>query len=321
MTLTNYIRGLIFASRKVRLGIRSSDVVLEVGGGNNPHFRSNIICDKYIETSVHRQGALQSPVPIVAGEIEHLPFKDKAFDFVISNHILEHVDHPDRACHELARVGQRGFIETPSEFDERVSGGKHTHKWYVNREGSKLIFKQKEKPFADEELARMIWEMQAAGNAGLQDFRLKNMRHFFTILKWEGSIDCDVIYIPGGYDGLQDLEDTAVVDDTKYAAKPNFVFWKRVARTFIGHRNMQIDLSLLVACPICKSDLLQQQNTYICQQCQVYYPIKNGIPYLRPGDAHSLSLSHDKGESTTYTASTFQPPLPAIEAEKASYVC
>ncbi len=141
MRQTSYLRSLVFASRKLRLGIRPSDLVLEIGGGHNPHFRSDVLCDKFLETTLHRQGQVASPVPLVQGDIEHLPFRDKAFDFVMTIHLLEHVDNPDRACRELARVAKRGYIETPHEFQERLIGGTPAHKWFVVEREGRLVFR------------------------------------------------------------------------------------------------------------------------------------------------------------------------------------
>ena len=41
---------------RFNLDIKKSDKVLEVGGGHNPHPRSNVVVDKYTETNYHRSG-------------------------------------------------------------------------------------------------------------------------------------------------------------------------------------------------------------------------------------------------------------------------
>ena len=41
------------------LFIQKKYKVLEVGGGNNPHPRSNVVVDKYIDNNYHRRGDLK----------------------------------------------------------------------------------------------------------------------------------------------------------------------------------------------------------------------------------------------------------------------
>lgn len=49
-------------------------------------------------------------------DLEDIPFEDASFDFVIANHVLEHVDRLDRATGEIARVlvqGGRAILQAP----------------------------------------------------------------------------------------------------------------------------------------------------------------------------------------------------------------
>ena len=43
-----------------------------------------------------------------------------------------------------------------------------------------------------------------------------------------------------------------------------------------------IDKELLdiLACPACKSDISQENETIVCKQCGRRYPIKDGIPIM-----------------------------------------
>lgn len=61
---------------------------------------------------------------------ETLPFKDKEFDYVICNQVLEHVDDPVAFVSELSRVAKRGYIETPSLLGEFLFP-KQSHKWVI----------------------------------------------------------------------------------------------------------------------------------------------------------------------------------------------
>lgn len=49
-------------------------------------------------------------------DLESIPFEDASFDFVIANHVLEHVDRLDRATAEIARVlvpGGHAILQAP----------------------------------------------------------------------------------------------------------------------------------------------------------------------------------------------------------------
>jgi len=58
-----------------------------------------------------------SPFPRSQASAERLPFTDKSFDLVVSSWVLEHLPHPERTFHEVARVlrpGGRFIFLTPN---------------------------------------------------------------------------------------------------------------------------------------------------------------------------------------------------------------
>ncbi len=111
---------IAWALRKIVLPIGIRDLVLDVGSGGNPHPAADVILDKYIDP-IHRQGAqLRSDRPLVLADAGKMPFRDKAFDFVVAFHVLEHVRDPRAFLEELQRVGKAGYIETPNVFFERI---------------------------------------------------------------------------------------------------------------------------------------------------------------------------------------------------------
>src|SRR3981081_316388 len=101
---------------RYNLSINSSDRVLDVGGGHNPHPRANVVVDKYTDSNYHRSGDIKvlKKQQFINADGEKLPFKDQEFDYVISCHVLEHVENPVQFLSEIFRVGKRGYIETPS---------------------------------------------------------------------------------------------------------------------------------------------------------------------------------------------------------------
>jgi ubiquinone/menaquinone biosynthesis C-methylase UbiE len=80
-------------------------------------------CD--VATSAGRRGADQR-VQWCDGNVEELPFRDGAFDTVVSTHTLEHVQHLGRALAELRRVARRRVvIVVPRQRPYRVTFNPH----------------------------------------------------------------------------------------------------------------------------------------------------------------------------------------------------
>lgn len=127
------------------LSIHRKDHVLEVGSGHNPSYRSNVIADKYIDNNRHRCGDIKiyPHQQFIQADGELLPFKDKEFDYVICNQVLEHVEHPKLFLDEICRVGKRGYIETPSLIGEFLFP-KESHKWVILDIDDKLILYPKD---------------------------------------------------------------------------------------------------------------------------------------------------------------------------------
>jgi len=107
--------------RRISLRIPRDALVLEVGAGGNPYSRSNVLLDAYEETRERHWAPLVHDRPTVLSFGENLPFKDKAFDYVIAAHVLEHTPHPEKFLAELQRVARAGYIETPDAFMERIN--------------------------------------------------------------------------------------------------------------------------------------------------------------------------------------------------------
>ena len=85
-----------------------------------PYPRSDVLLDR-LEGDAHRCGqALIIDRPLVLGDALHMPFKDKAFDFVVASHILEHMKNPEQFLSELSRVAKAGYIETPNSIGEEL---------------------------------------------------------------------------------------------------------------------------------------------------------------------------------------------------------
>lgn len=128
------------------LSIRKQDRVVDVGPGNFPHPRANVIVDKFDSNNYHRSGDVRilKHQEFICADGENLPFADKAFDYSICCHVLEHVDDPLKFVSEQARVAGRGYLETPSLLGEYLMP-KESHKWVLMEIGEKVVMYEKEK--------------------------------------------------------------------------------------------------------------------------------------------------------------------------------
>lgn len=131
---------------RLKLNIPTGAKVLDVGSGHNPHPRANVIVDKYTDDNYHRAGDIKilKKQEFINADGENLPFKDKEFDYVICNHVLEHVDNPRKFLAELSRVGKQGYIETPSLLGEHLIP-KPSHKWLLLDINNKLVIVGKDR--------------------------------------------------------------------------------------------------------------------------------------------------------------------------------
>lgn len=63
---------------------------------------------------------LNSPLADVKADICDLPFKDESFDFILCNHVLEHIPDDEKAMQELYRIlkpGGTAILQIPQELD------------------------------------------------------------------------------------------------------------------------------------------------------------------------------------------------------------
>jgi len=103
------LRQTLFAARKVRLPIAPGARVLEVGGGDSPSPRADVLVDFALEPRERQGGRIRrDDRPLVLARVEALPFRDKSFDYVIAFHVLEHSPQPEVFLSELQRVAAAG---------------------------------------------------------------------------------------------------------------------------------------------------------------------------------------------------------------------
>lgn len=131
-----------YQCRYVNFDIKPTDRVLDIGSGGSPSPCATVLFDRFLEPTRHRDDNLvRGDKPLILGDIDSLPFRDRSFDFIYCSHVLEHVENPVGACAEIMRVGRRGFIETPTMGkDALFVWAKNRHKWHVVSAGNNLCF-------------------------------------------------------------------------------------------------------------------------------------------------------------------------------------
>jgi ubiquinone/menaquinone biosynthesis C-methylase UbiE len=189
-----------FFERKIFVkNIKKGDLVLDVGSGDKPFWRADVIVDKYLKDDQQRHSGsmvFDKRKVFIDADVESLPFKDKVFDFVFCSHLLEHVENPDKAISELTRVAKKGYIEVPYAISDLFQPFP-PHLWYCGYDDGFLIFKQREKEgnFFNKSTERFGKKLYS--NPLFQYLLAKDVGTVFIRLYWEKSIKFKVIRAAG----------------------------------------------------------------------------------------------------------------------------
>jgi hypothetical protein len=186
------LRRTIFAGRKLMLLVARDARVLEVGAGDSPSPRSDVLVDFALDPREREGGRIKrDDRPLVLAQGESLPFHDKSFDYVIAFHVLEHSAHPERFLYELQRVASAGYIETPSFWSECVrpfSVHRSEVAAITDADGPKLVIRKKPAPVCDPLLERAFREKLIAGA-----FDLIDPDAWVTRFHWKNQIRYEIV--------------------------------------------------------------------------------------------------------------------------------
>jgi len=272
------------------LKIGPDDLVLDVGSGHSPNPRSDILCDRYIEDDTERGGAIQVDRPLIVADGHNLPFKDKAFDYVIASHIIEHMDDPARFCSELQRVSKRGFIASPTELAEHMFYWSF-HKWYVNKIGDRLILHPKvDVPNIFGELFDYLYEY----NPWYARFHRSLPDMFWMEYEWDGAIQIEIRdHSPLDLESRRALKRMVIPRESlPTSLKRSAItladhFLPRSAHDLITRMRRQkrtparkVRLESILACPHCMGNVKVMRDAVKCQSCSRVYPIEHGFPMM-----------------------------------------
>lgn len=115
---------------------------LDVACGAKPFPKANVLCDLNVKPVPDRRmkSLVTEEKPFILCDSRYLPFKDKAFDFVTSYYLLEHVSAPWLVFKELKRVSKHGYVQCPTWLNELLYG-EDVHHWIVLKRNDKLYVK------------------------------------------------------------------------------------------------------------------------------------------------------------------------------------
>jgi SAM-dependent methyltransferase len=273
------LHSVAWSLRRLYVPVPPSALVLEVGSGGNPYFRSNVLIDAYEHTRERHYAPLVADRPTVLGYVERLPFKDKSFDFVIASHVLEHSPHPERFLSELARVARAGYIEVPDALMERLNPYLD-HRLEITARSGRLIIRKKTAWRVDPELVE-LYEQRAnriiAGESiPAHPFEF-HVRHY-----WQERIDFEIVN-PGD-DALWPAPSSkpVLLRQPSLRARLQSLALDAIRRIFSqNERNRNLDIIRLLQCPVCRDGGLRKSGELLeCEKCGAGYEVVDGIPRL-----------------------------------------
>ena len=276
------LRKTAFALRRLIIDVKKDALVLEIGSGNKPYPRADILLDASME-NYERAGNLVVDRPLVIGIGERLPFKDKSFDFVIASHVLEHTSHPRLFIEEMMRVGKAGYIEVPEAWIE------HLNSWEIHRSeisvvDGVLVIREKSKPICDEFVRQSFLE---------RAFKKKSWRRF---INHHPMLSICQYYWLGSINYRIENEGASLSWDVPMALKTSDKDGKKVLVSLLKsvilrmagmifrlmfRQQRKMDLLLLLKCVECESEeLIERQDKIVCSKCLAEYEYLYGIPKM-----------------------------------------
>jgi SAM-dependent methyltransferase len=130
--------------------------ILDIGCGYTANQLANIVADVQDLSNFYKTKKF---VRIVD---KKLPFKDNEFDFVITSHVIEHVEDFQFFISEIERITTQGYIELPTRLgDNIVFENLKDHIWwfkYDDELNSLLVSKKNQilEPFASVSTAQKL---------------------------------------------------------------------------------------------------------------------------------------------------------------------
>jgi SAM-dependent methyltransferase len=262
---------IAWSLRKVSLPIKASDLVLDVGSGSNPHPAADVLLERFLDPR-HRWSPMVIDRPTVLANACKMPFRDKAFDYVIAFHVLEHVDDPESFLLELQRVGKAGYIETPNALFERLVPYDIHLLEIMNIEETLLIHKKssaRPDPFLNElDLTKHStrWHSLFYGNP-----KLFHVRYF-----WQDKISYKMVNPETSLNWFVDpsfeTSSHAEVSEKPMSNGVRSLGLSLLRKYYKFRKRRALNLNEILCCPDCHKSLVQEPSAFVCTECQMSYP-------------------------------------------------
>jgi ubiquinone/menaquinone biosynthesis C-methylase UbiE len=103
---------IVYINKKLKEN--SSWKILDIGCGYTANQHANTIADIQDLSNFYKDRKF------VRITDKKLPFKDNEFDFVITSHVIEHVEDFQFFIHEIERISKQGYIELPTRLGDNI---------------------------------------------------------------------------------------------------------------------------------------------------------------------------------------------------------
>ena len=264
--LRTVVREVARAREQVRLHTPSPPergLVLEVGPGQAPHPRADVVVDKYVADDFERQGALDVSRPLVVADGQRLPFADRTFAYTLALHVLEHATDPALFAAELSRVAPAGFVQVPTRIAELTFGWPY-HPWLIDREGDTLVFRPRNGQRAP---VGEVFHQAYADSALLRNWWAANRELLHHSVEWRNELDVRV-------EGESVADQTAELDVERTVSALHELDRR-------GALKPQPDvLGGSLSCPSCEAALTLGGEAAECSACGRSYPVVGHVPIL-----------------------------------------
>lgn len=263
---------IAWSLRKAWLPIKASDLVLDVGSGSSPHPAADILLERYLDPK-HRYSAMVIDRPTVLADACKTPFRDKAFDFVIAFHVLEHVADPAAFLNELQRIGKAGYIETPNALFERLVPY-DVHLLEIMNVNDTLVINKKQSARPDRFLNELDLVQQSTkwNRLFYGKPKLFHVRYF-----WKDNINFKVINPEVSSDWFVEPPVSQANDEAfETSSSQNGLRSKGLAalRSWYRFRKRSlVDLTALLVCPDCRQSIVVRDDLAVCERCKTTYPM------------------------------------------------
>lgn len=182
----------LFRERRLVVPVSEDALVLDVGSGDKPSWRADVLLDRYAgaEYAGQRSGRSSARInrPLFDADAADMPFADGVFDYAICSNLLEHVVDPVGVARELQRVASAGYIEVPEAASAKIVDFP-SHIWWCRLDETDvdlptLVFTAKQAPYFDPEINAYI--ERAGVRRSLDSVLNSKFEHRVIQFHWSG---------------------------------------------------------------------------------------------------------------------------------------